>query len=248
MAMSLKGGRIGTKSSSFDIVSSCAVLRCRASLIAVSTSILINMSWLVRYSWNFGRCMIVGWSFVKYLMVTGHLVPKLSDSTNTLAFLSHVRSWFSGLWNLMWPSTVSPRVGSFVAFIVAITLQCRLLSWLWHGMACVFVGVLVLLLLVLLRCGMVWFLPQLGGGCGCNVVAVAATWLPWHVAWLWCWLRPWHDCGGCSHSMTVVAAAVVWLWCLWTWRDCGACAMAFVDDAYFCRLPRTRRWMVNDAR
>jgi len=37
-------------------------------------------------------------------MVTRHSVPRLSDSTNTLAFLSHIRSWFVGLWNLMLPN------------------------------------------------------------------------------------------------------------------------------------------------
>jgi len=37
-------------------------------------------------------------------MVTGHLVPRLSDSIKTFAFLSQARRLESGLWNLMLPS------------------------------------------------------------------------------------------------------------------------------------------------
>ncbi len=103
-----------------------------------------------------------------------------------------------------------------------------MLSWPWHGMACLFIAVLVLLLVLLIWCccwcchsrcgschGMVFL--RFGGGCGHSMVAattgsmvaVAMTWLPQ------C------GCGGCSHDMAVVVAAVAWLW--WLQLHCSGC-------------------------
>jgi len=55
----------------------------------------------MRCSWKFPRWVNSGASLVKYSMVTGQLVPRLSDSTKTLACFSHVRRCLSGLLNLM---------------------------------------------------------------------------------------------------------------------------------------------------